>query len=589
MIPRGASIANDQGAAGEIYTLGEHLQKSIPGLKLYYSGVPFHSYESAENAKQEISPISAVTLIIVTVLFFYIFRSVLPVLIFVLAIAASILLALVVSLLFFREIHILSFVFGTTLIGICVDYSIHFFVHWKGDATLKNSTAAGRRILSSVTMSFISSELCFAALFLAPFPILKQFAVFSAAGLLSSYLTVTCLYPLLRLPAPEKRRILPLPFLPDRKKPPRIFKRVEFLRRGLLPAMILLSLSCVFFHRDRIRIANDITGLYTMSATLRESEILSAVVMNRGTTPWYFIVAGDSPEELLEHEETLARRLDTEKAQGKLGSYLAASLFVPSLKTQNRNYNASRSLFPLVEAQFDALGFPSELVKEFRREFESLAGHYSSIEDLPSYLRNMISNLWIGEVEGRYYSCVLPVNAADAGRFRVLAEDLDNVFFMNKAADIGQELDRLTRTMLILLLTAYVCIVLIAAFRYRPIDTLRIGAVPLIMTLAVLAVLAATDTALGFFPVVGLLLVFGLGLDYMFYRIDGGAAGKSLTCFAIVLSYITTALSFGALVLSTFVPIHVFGLTVFAGLSSAFISAMLLSGRVSSENQRNAG
>jgi predicted exporter len=322
-----------------------------------------------------------------------------------------------------------------------------------------------------------------------------------------------------------------------------------------------------------------------------ESEILSAVVMNRGTAPWYFIVAADTPQELLEYEEALRESLDAEKVRGNPGSYLAASLFVPSLKTQERNYNASRALLPLAAAQFDALGFPPEQAEEFRGEFESLAGQYRSVEDLPSYLGSLFSNLWIGEAGGRYYSCVLLVNAKDRDRFQAMAEELDFVFFMNKAEDIGKELDRLTRTMLILLFAAYIGIVLMVIIRYRRLTALRIASVPLILVLAVLAALAVSNTALGFFPMVGLILVFGLGLDYMFYRADGGGdkAGNWLTSFAIVLSYVTTALSFGALVLSTFVPVHVFGLTVFAGLSSAFISAMLIRDRVSSENQRSTG
>jgi predicted exporter len=611
MSGRGASVANSRAGAGEIYALGKRIEESIPGLKFYYSGVPFHSYESSTNARKEISLISTAALIIITILFLYVFRSVLPVLSSVLAIAASILLGLTLSLLCFREIHILSFVFGTTLIGICADYSIHFFVHWKGNIFLKDSGAVGRAIFPSVTMSFLSSELCFAALFFAPFPILKQFAVFSGAGLLSSYLTVTCLYPLLKLPAPEKRRF-PLPafpgYLPSSQEARlRAVCRKSgisaLLRPGLFLVMAVLALAVVFFRRDRVRVENNISGLYTMTAALRESEVLSAAVMNRGTAPWYFIVAGDNPEELLEHEEALTERLDAEKAAGNMGSYMAVSAFVPSLKTQERNYNASRVLLPLAEAQFTALGFPALQAERFLREFESLAGRYSAVEKLPAYIGNMLSNLWIGEEGGRYYSCVLPVNAKDEECFRAIAEDLDSVFFMNKAADIGKELDRLTRTMIALLLVAYACIVITVFFRYRHVDALCISAVPFVLALTVLAVLAAADTALGFFPMVGLILVFGLGLDYMFYSVDwkGDAApelrsaalhdgaGKQLAKGAIVLSYVTTALSFGALVLSSFAPVHVFGLTVFAGVSSAFISAMLIGGGFSSGNQRTRG
>jgi predicted exporter len=50
-----------------------------------------------------------------------------------------------------------------------------------------------------------------------------------------------------------------------------------------------------------------------------------------------------------------------------------------------------------------------------------------------------------------------------------------------------------------------------------------------------------------------------------------------LTILAIVLSFLTTILSFGALTLSGFTPIHIFGLTVFSGLTAAFIISMFFS------------
>jgi predicted exporter len=77
---------------------------------------------------------------------------------------------------------------------------------------------------------------------------------------------------------------------------------------------------------------------------------------------------------------------------------------------------------------------------------------------------------------------------------------------------------------------------------------------------------------------VGLLLVIGLGLDYIFYTVESEnkTEGKTHTSMAIFLSFATTALSFGALVLSSFVPAHIFGVTVFSGLCAAYIFANLL-------------
>ena len=71
----------------------------------------------------------------------------------------------------------------------------------------------------------------------------------------------------------------------------------------------------------------------------------------------------------------------------------------------------------------------------------------------------------------------------------------------------------------------------------------------------------------------GIVLVFGLGLDYVIYSRQN--KGNALETFAITLSFITTAISFGAIALSSFVPVHVLGLSIFSGLAAAFVCTML--------------
>jgi len=86
-----------------------------------------------------------------------------------------------------------------------------------------------------------------------------------------------------------------------------------------------------------------------------------------------------------------------------------------------------------------------------------------------------------------------------------------------------------------------------------------------------------------FFGLTGMILVFGLGLDYIIYMIENIRREKKgliqnetpkLEPFAIFLSFLTTALSFGALAFSTFVPVHTIGLTIFLGLISAFVCTL---------------
>ena len=570
---KSASRGESKNAVAEIYSAVPPVKEAVPGLVFYFSGIPFHSYESSSSAQKEITIISSVALSIILIIFLLVFRSPLPVILSILDALTSLAIAAAAALLVFREIHIITFVFGTTLIGTCVDYSIHFFIHWKGNPALKNGYEIRSHISKSIIVCFVSTEICFLAFLFAPFPILKQFAVFSMAGLLSSFLTAYCLYPLLKAPAADKRRlkIFAGKFSPQQKKIP----LPPLFRYVLLGVIAAAGLGILFFSPLGMKIENDIRSLYTMKGALLESETRAARVLDHGSAPWYFIVSGGSPEETLENEERLTRRLTEEISRGNLGSCLGTSVFVPSAKTQKKTYEAMKTLLPLARSQYEYLGFPPEYAETFREEF-AVAEIYCLPEDAPA--RAGVSNLWIGETGGNFYSCVLPLKARDEALFRSIAGEFDFVHFINKAEDISLNLDTLTRTIMLAFLAAYLVVAIMVFFVYPWRDSVKICAVPLFSSLTALAALSLSGITLGFFSIAALILVFGLGLDYIVYMIGARYGGnKNLSSLAVLLSFLTTLLSFGALVFSGFVPVHIFALTVSAGLIAAFISAMLLS------------
>jgi len=574
LAPQAVSLRAGQNAVGKIYAAVPSIKESVSGLEFYFSGIPFHSYESASGAQREISLISTVTIIIILIMFLYVFRSILPVFFSILAAVVSLSMAAAAALLVFREIHIITFVFGTTLIGTCVDYSAHFFVHWKGNTALKNGKEIRSIISKSVIMSFISTEICFCVFLFAPFPILKQFAVFSMTGLLSSFLTCFCIYPRLKIPQ-ENKRMFPL----FEKKIFIFLKNLSLpqIAKPVLASVLSLAVITLFvINFSEVKIENNISSLYTMSASLLESEKRAAQVLDYGSSGWYFIVTGSSQEETLENEEALVLRLEKEVLRGNLGSFLGTSIFVPSIKKQKETYNAMKALLPLVPAQFEYLGFPAQYAHAFENEFS--AAQYCLPSDAPSLAG--ISKLWIGEHGENCYSCVLPIKPVDEARFRAIAGEFDSVYFVNKAKDIGRDLDTLTKTMLLFFLAAYIVISVAVCFVYPWHDSIKICALPVILVFSAVTVLAINKIPLGFFSIAALVLVFGLGLDYIFYMTGRKQGeGKYLASLAVVLSFLTTLLSFGALAFSSFTPTHIFGLTVSAGLGAAFIFAMLLQSR----------
>ena len=204
--------------------------------------------------------------------------------------------------------------------------------------------------------------------------------------------------------------------------------------------------------------------------------------------------------------------------------------------------------------------------------------------ELPESVTSVVKMLWLGQIQGEYYSVVMPVtNMADEEYTKIAADRKDTVTYENKMRDLGLGLDHLTLVVILMFAVAYLLILIVLKFFYKWKQTLKIASIPLLSVLVILSVYLIIGQSIEFFGLTGMILVFGLGLDYIIYMMENIKREKKgliqnetskLEPFAIFLSFLTTALSFGALAFSNFVPVHTIGLTIFLGLISAFVCTL---------------
>lgn len=574
----GSALASKTNGVAQVYDVCEPLEKD--GVRFVYSGTPFHSYKSSSEAAKEVSVISTVTLLAVVLLLLAVFQSPLPIVISVLSIMLSMLTAAAVTFAVFGKIHVLTFVFGTSLIGSCIDYSLHFFVSWKANKSLTQGGEVRRHLMRGLLMSLVSTELCYLVLAFAPFTLLKQMSVFSLFGIASSFFTVSGIYPLINMPATERRiAILDKVRLPSIKN----HKRAGI---AVTAAFFVLTAGTLIICRSNIRIHNNIHRLYQPKGRVSDDSVLCYKVTQYDPRGW-FIVTGESMEEALQREERLTARLEEANRGKDKGGYLATTQYIPSIAKQRRSYEAVKNLLPLATEQEEALGLESSAADDVFASYKDARDTYITPESsgIPSALQSAVGTTWLGKIDGRYYSIVLPASITDEAVYDEIAESEDGVYFEDKVRDIGRDLDRLTRMILMMFLIAYAIIFAVIRTFYDWNYTLKIASIPLLIVLVITAIFAAMGVDLEFFSIVGMILVFGLGLDYVIYMIEnekrqGLDTGQdnstaALEPFAIALSFITTAVSFGALALSSFVPVHMLGLSIFLGLSTAFLCTIL--------------
>lgn len=560
------------------FTSGEQ-NSTMNQTRFIFSGTPFHSHKSSTSASKEISLIATISMLIVIFMLIFVFRSsnpIKPLLFSILSILISILVAFLSTLVVFKKMHIITLVFGTSLIGSCIDYSLHFFVHWAGNSELKSGEEIRKHIMSGLTMAIISTGICFTILLFAPFTLLKQMSLFCLTGLISSYLTTISIFPTIKLPQGERKlKILPT-FARNIKK-----IQNKIVGRVVISLIFVFVIVCLCLFRKNIRIENNILSLYKMQGQILENEIEAAQIIQYSPSGWY-IIQGDDEQTLLENEEKFRRSFE-DFTQGQLG-YISTSLFVPSIQRQKQSRNACEKLLQIAEPQLEAFGFDGNEAEILKNEFYSTTENFISFENenVPEFISSAVSSAWLGEINGKYYSVLLPNKVDNYETFKNLAENNDNVYFISKSADVSRDLDKLTIMVLKFFIIAYILMFIMLKFFYTWKQALKIISVPLLIILMTTGIYAMQKINLEFFSVTGIILVFGLGLDYIIYVMENEKSRTRhnkcetsfLEPFATMLSFVTTIISFGALALSSFQPVHLIGLAITIGLTTAYICSL---------------
>lgn len=138
------------------------------------AGAPFHAAMASERSKREVNALSVISLVCVAVFGWALTRSFrfAPALLCILF--ASFCVATAMLFAVFGRPHVVTFVFGTTLIGLSVDYVYH-------------SLVAQGSIAKPLAISFFSTAACFVPLMLSDVGAMRQMALFTVAGLATAY------------------------------------------------------------------------------------------------------------------------------------------------------------------------------------------------------------------------------------------------------------------------------------------------------------------------------------------------------------------------------------------------------------------
>jgi predicted exporter len=465
----------------------------------------------------------------------------------------------------FGHMHVMTLVLGSSLIGVAVDYPLHYLSKsW----SLKpwHSWPALRLTLPGLTLSLITSCIGYLALAWTPFPALTQIAVFSAAGLLGAYLSAVCLLPALLKGADIRPAQWPL----------RLCECLLSLRDALLKQAstpVLLALLIAFCVGGLLKLdsKNDIRQWIGAPQQLTDEAKTIARITGFQPTSQFFLVRGANQQELLERQTALSERLDQLVNLEKLQGYLSLNQLVSQPSEQLQVREALNKLPQFWQPLLD-VGVPAEALHAELTKLQALP-----TEDIDAALLGPLAEpyrpLWLGVADDGGVAAMVSLQGLnDPTLLRVQALDLPGVKLVDRLGELNSVFAATQISAAELKLASCALIVLVLMLPFGLGGALRIVALPLLAALCSLASLGWLGQPLTLFSLFGLLLVTAISVDYaILMREQVGGAAVSL--LGTLLAALTTWLSFGLLAVSSTPAVSNFGLSVSLGLAFSFILA----------------
>ncbi|PQP05337.1 hypothetical protein C5612_06590 [Pseudomonas frederiksbergensis] len=464
----------------------------------------------------------------------------------------------------FGQMHVMTLVLGSSLIGVAVDYPLHYLSKsW----SLKpwHSWPALRLTLPGLTLSLITSCIGYLALAWTPFPALTQIAVFSAAGLLGAYLSAVCLLPALLKGAQLRPAQWPM----------RIAGFLLNLRETLLkyvrtPVLLALLIAFCVGGLLQLQTKNDIRQWVGTPQQLTDEAQAIARITGYQPTSQFFLVRAANQQQLLERQTTLNERLDQLVNLEKLQGYLSLNQLVSQPSEQRKVREALNKLPQFWQPLLD-LGVPVDALKAELAQLQALP-----VEDIDTALAGPLAEpyrtLWLGPTDDGVAAMVSLQGLNNPALLQVQALGLPGVQLVDRLGDLNKVFAATQISAAELKLASCVLIVLVLILPFGLGGALRIVSLPLLAALCSLASLGWLGQPLTLFSLFGLLLVTAISVDYAILMREqiGGAAASLL---GTMLAAATTWLSFGLLAVSSTPAVSNFGLSVSLGLAYSFILA----------------
>jgi predicted exporter len=550
------------------------------GVRLEQAGVARFAVRTERALRADITRISVFSSVAIVALFLVLFRGPRLLALGAIPLGVGTVASIVACRLAFGSVHAITLAFGSSLLGVGIDFVAHYASHHVLEPR-ESPAATMAHLRPGMVLGALTTIAGLAGLGFTTFPGMRELALFAAVGVLGSLAATLWLVP---------------PWMPERITPTRallalarsqawLLERVR-ARVGLASLLPLAALAVCAVGLPRLVFVDDLRRMNEIDPALAAEDRTVRARVAQGEAGRFVMAIGSDDEAALAASERAEAALGEALRAGELRRYRSIFPFLRSAATQravDATLRDDPTLVPRLRAVLAAEGFVPELFAPFEASLAAPAPPALTHAELAaSPIAPLVEpfRVELAPADGarRVAYLAFVEGVQDSAALAARLATLEGVRYFDQARYLEGAYRSFRERSLVLVVAGLAMVLALCLARYRDLVLGLAAVLPaLLASLTALALVALSGGEANLMHLVACLLVLSMGEDYAVFLLEERDApqGPATTMSGILLACATTVLSFGLLAVSGHPALRALGVVTSVGVGLAFVLSPL--------------
>lgn len=496
----------------------DSFSKANPAIHIVYFGGPAVAAGNATQMRTDTIVTLSVTIVLLLALMFYYFRHKRTPLLLLLPVLYGATLGLAVMYLVQGGISVIALGAGAIVMGIAIDYSIHFLSHERTAANMRETI---RELQAPLTIGSFTTIAAFLSLRFVHLPLLRDLGLFAAVSLVGAALSTLIFLP--HFPLGKRSKELKPTFF-DR------LARFELAKsKPLLWAIVLLT-PIMAWYSFKVQFDDDLMHLNYLSPRMQTAQQEVSKASAYALSSVFVIANGKNEESAMQKLEQLTPAMDSLQQKGLIRAASNPVMLVSSYATADARaarWNAywteeKRSkTMAAIQSAAKAEGFAPDAFNAFAVSLVARPGPLDTAS--VGALKSLFPGGFAKDDSGNYHA-IAALKVSPENRLPVLhaLKGRQDVTVTDRQEGASQLVNLLNNDFQSIALYSSLIVFFALLIAYGRIELALISFLPMAISWVwILGLMAMLGIKFNIVNIIISTLIFGLGDDYSIFTLDG--------------------------------------------------------------------